>query len=204
MYGTTVGSVGPVRVCVSGVPEARAARSLAGRRPSAQDDGDLRRLPVAEDVQPYRGPRPVLARDQVEGMRGVERRAVDRGDDVDRPGGRPVGGPPATMESCAAAGPEACRAVRPWPKPPWPFGSWGYRPGRAVALVAAAEARRDPGAVVDREVVRLLTVGSMVSKRMPRYGRASGWPRDACASSGLAMSIGIAKPMPCAGRRRRC
>ena len=38
----------------------------------------------------------------------------------------------------------------------------------------------------------------MVSKRMPRYGRASGWPADAWAMSGRAMSIGMAKPMPCA------
>jgi hypothetical protein len=44
----------------------------------------------------------------------------------------------------------------------------------------------------------LLTVGSIVSKRMPRYGRASGFPALACARSGLAMSMGMAKPMFCA------
>ncbi len=41
-----------------------------------------------------------------------------------------------------------------------------------------------------------LSAGSIVSKRMPSHGRASGWPADAWASSGRAMSIGIAKPMP--------
>ena len=42
------------------------------------------------------------------------------------------------------------------------------------------------------------SAGSIVSKRIPRYGRASGWPADAWVMSGRAMSIGIAKPMPCA------
>ena len=36
----------------------------------------------------------------------------------------------------------------------------------------------------------------MLSKLMPRYGRASSWPATAWAMIGLAMSIGIAKPMP--------
>ncbi len=36
----------------------------------------------------------------------------------------------------------------------------------------------------------------MLTKRMPMYGRLSGWPATAWAMIGRAMSIGMAKPMP--------
>ena len=36
----------------------------------------------------------------------------------------------------------------------------------------------------------------MLTKRIPMYGRLSGWPATAWAMIGRAMSIGMAKPMP--------
>ena len=130
-------------------------------------------------------------------MLGVERLAVDRGDDVARleaglarPGrrgrsraARPPGrtGPgPAPMGSWAPL---------PWPPLPWAPLPWPPLPASASAVGIHAP-------LSTGRLAACLTVGSMVSKRTPSHGRRSACPADAWASSGRAMLIGMAKPMP--------
>ena len=154
----------------------------------------LRRTSTLIDVA-----RRVLADHQVERMRRVERRPVDRGDDVARLQAGLVGraaGDDRVTGARRARRPGPGRSDRSpgrsgrWPWPPWalalPFGPWP-----AAASAVGIHAPLSTG-----RLFACLTVGSMVSNRMPRHGRASGWPADACASSGRAMLIGIAKPMP--------
>src|SRR5689334_472525 len=96
MHGTTGGRWSRARHLVASARLAtRRASWLAGRRSRAQHDGRLRGLPVPEDVELHRRARRVLAHDQVERVRPIEGRTVDRGDDVTgldtALGGRSVG-----------------------------------------------------------------------------------------------------------------
>ena len=150
----------------AGGPSCAAGPSVdgLGRRGSRpEDDGQLRRLAVAQDVELDAVAGRVLAGDDVERVRRVERRAVDGGDDV--------AGLEAALRRRAAGhdgSPDLVGAMR-------------------VGIQAPLATGR---------LLSFWTVGSMVSKRMPRYGRASGWPAEAWVMSGRAMSIGMAKPMP--------
>ena len=138
-----------------------------------------------------------LAHDEVERVRRVERRAVDRGDDVTGLEAGLRGRAPATTDSWATGAPPCW----PWAsgaelgalavrvdRPPWPL--------RRGALAEAAFAVGIQAPLSTGRSFACLIVGSMVSNRMPSHGRASGWPADAWASSGRAMLIGMAKLMP--------
>ena len=92
---------------------APMATGSAGRVPSVTETG--RGLAVPEDVERHRLAGRVLAHDEVERVGRVERRAVDRRDDVAGLRGRPA--------SAGLAGDDrrpACVGRRR----PWPNGSW--------------------------------------------------------------------------------
>ena len=139
-----------------------------------------------------------LAHHEVERVLGVQRLAVDRGDDVARLEagglGRTAGDDRGlrgrlSERVLALARRDPARAPLPWPPLPWAPLPWAPLPASASALgIHAPLSTGRPAAC--------LMVGSMVSKRTPSHGRLSACPADAWASSGRAMLIGMAKPMP--------
>src|SRR4029079_8754738 len=157
MHGTTGGRLVPC-TALGWARRATTRRTwwLAGRRSGSQDHSRLGGLDVAKDVELDRRSRHVLARDQIERMRRIERRAVDRGDDVTgldaALGGRAAGDDGglrrardallARLLSIRVEGELAVRILEP-------------AAALAVGLVHRRD-RRDPRAVVDRELVLAL------------------------------------------------
>ena len=72
----------------------------------------------------------------------------------------------------------------------------GVRVLAVVSWAVSAEASGIQAPLSTGRFAAFLMVGLIVWNLIPSHGRASAWPADAWASSGRAMLIGIAKPMP--------